>query len=88
MSLWIEWEYFSFDLADVESAIGFYEIYYGVHLLIDERAFVGDDGETYDSLYFAVVGFDLGDGEVVPRFDFADDALDDAAFVLERGYAI
>ena len=59
-------EYFSFYLAEVESAVGLGEVYEGVHLLVDEGGVVAHDGTADDRQLLAVLGLHLGNGKIEP----------------------
>ncbi len=64
------------------------EVYYFVHLLVDECGVCAYYGEGDYGELFAVVCFDFGDGEVEAGFESAYEAFYDSAFLLEGLYAV
>ena len=76
-------EYFSFYLAEVESAVGLGEVDERVHLLVDKGRVIAHDGTADDRQLLAVLGLHLGDGEIEPALQPPDKTLDDTAFLLQ-----
>ena len=75
-------------MAEVESAVVLCEVYYCVHLLVNECGVGSYYGECDYGELFAVVCFDFGDGEIEAGFQAADEAFYDSSFLLEGLYAM
>ncbi len=76
-------EYFSFDLAEVEPAVGLGEVDDRVHLLMDKGRVIAHDGTADDRQLFAVLGLYLGNRKIEPALQPPHKTLDDTAFLLE-----
>lgn len=76
-------ECFSFDLAQIEPAVGLGEVDDRVHLLMDKRRVIAHDRTADDRQLLAVLGLYLGNRKIEPAFQPPHKTFDDTAFLLE-----
>ena len=81
-------EGFSFDLAEIESAVILHKVDDFVELLVYEDGFVRDYSNSDDGAGFAVIMVDFGNRDIESALESADNAFDDASFLLERTYPV
>ena len=75
-------------MSEIKSAVSLHKINNGIELPVDETAVIGHCCYCKAGTGFIVLMVNLGNGNIEPVFQSADDALYDTSLSLKRGYPL